>query len=120
MNALKHELGDSRRDPDVDRSFADRRRLLAAGLAVLANAGRAWAEVAFPSRPLTIMAPANPGGGTDQIARLMQSAIALGKLSPRPMEVINRGGAAGAIGLADLVLETLSAIRTSSWPVGRA
>jgi putative tricarboxylic transport membrane protein len=49
------------------------------------------------------MAPANPGGGTDQIARLMQSAIALGKLSPRPMDVINRGGAAGAIGLADLV-----------------
>jgi putative tricarboxylic transport membrane protein len=33
----------------------------------------------------------------------MQSAIALEKLSPRPMEVINRGGAAGAIGLADLV-----------------
>ena len=77
--------------------------MLAAGLACLANAGRAWAEVAFPSRPLTIMAPANPGGGTDQIARLMQSAIALGKLSPRPMDVINRGGAAGAIGLADLV-----------------
>jgi putative tricarboxylic transport membrane protein len=49
------------------------------------------------------MAPANPGGGTDQIARLMQSAIALDKLSPRPIEVINRGGAAGAIGLADLV-----------------
>ena len=33
----------------------------------------------------------------------MQSAITLGKLSPRPMEVINRGGAAGAIGLAALV-----------------
>jgi len=77
--------------------------VLAAGLACLASAGRAWAEVAFPSRPLTIMAPANPGGGTDQIARLMQSAIAVGKLSPRPMEVINRGGAAGAVGLADLV-----------------
>ena len=77
--------------------------MLAAGLACLASAGRAWAEVAFPSRPLTIMAPANPGGGTDQIARLMQSAIAVGKLSPRPMEVINRGGAAGAVGLADLV-----------------
>ena len=103
MNAPKHELGDSRRDPDVDRYFADRRRLLAAGLLCLANAGRAWADVAFPSRPLTIMAPANPGGGTDQIARLMQSAITLGKLSPRPMEVINRGGAAGAIGLAALV-----------------
>jgi putative tricarboxylic transport membrane protein len=83
--------------------LVDRRSVLAAGLACLADGGRAWAEVTFPSRPLTIMAPANPGGGTDQIARLMQSAIALEKLSPRPMEVINRGGAAGAIGLADLV-----------------
>jgi len=80
-----------------------RRRVLAAGVACLASAGRVWAEAAFPSRPLTIMAPANPGGGTDQIARLIQSAVTLEHLSPRPMDVINRGGAAGALGLADLV-----------------
>lgn len=49
------------------------------------------------------MAPANPGGGTDQIARLMQAVITQDKLSPRPIEVVNRGGAAGAIGLAELV-----------------
>ena len=104
MVSVQHESNGRKRDPSTaGRCLVDRRSVLAAGLACLANAGRAWAEVAFPSRPLTIMAPANPGGGTDQIARLMQSAIALGKLSPRPMEVINRGGAAGAIGLADLV-----------------
>ena len=104
MVSVQHESDGRKRDPSSGgRCFVDRRRVIAAGLACLANAGRAWAEVAFPSRPLTIMAPANPGGGTDQIARLMQSAIALGKLSPRPMDVINRGGAAGAIGLADLV-----------------
>jgi len=102
MISRHHGPADAERDPFAC-DFPGRRRVLAAGLLCLANAGRAWADVAFPSRPLTIMAPANPGGGTDQIARLMQSAITVEKLSPRPMEVINRGGAAGAIGLADLV-----------------
>jgi putative tricarboxylic transport membrane protein len=104
MASVQHDCSGRRRDPSTGgRIIVNRRSLLAGGLACVAGAGRAWAEVAFPSRPLTIMAPANPGGGTDQIARLMQSAIALEKLSPRPMDVINRGGAAGAIGLADLV-----------------
>jgi putative tricarboxylic transport membrane protein len=47
--------------------------------------------------------PANPGGGWDQLARLMQLVIGEADLSPRPMEVLNRGGAGGAIGLAELV-----------------
>jgi putative tricarboxylic transport membrane protein len=104
MVSVHHESNGRKRDPRIaGRHLVDRRTVLAAGLACLAHSGRASGEVTFPSRPLTIMAPANPGGGTDQIARLMQSAIALGKLSPRPIDVINRGGAAGAIGLADLV-----------------
>jgi putative tricarboxylic transport membrane protein len=49
------------------------------------------------------MAPANPGGGWDQLARLMQLVIRQEALSPVPVEVLNRGGAGGAIGLADLV-----------------
>ncbi len=81
----------------------DRRLLMAGGLATVAMAGGARAQEAFPSRPLMIMAPANPGGGTDQIARLIRSAVMAEHLSPRPMEVINRGGAGGAIGLAELV-----------------
>ena len=80
------------------------RRTVLAGTAVLGigGAGRAAAQT-FPSRPLVIMAPANPGGGWDQLARLMQLVIGETHLSPRPIEVINKGGAGGAIGLADLV-----------------
>ena len=77
--------------------------MLAAGLAGLAVAGVARAEAPFPSRPLIIMAPANPGGGTDQIARLMRIVLTEEGLSPKPIQVINRGGAAGAIGLAELI-----------------
>lgn len=49
------------------------------------------------------MAPANPGGGWDQTARLVQQILSTGKILPVPSEVINRGGAGGTIGLAELV-----------------
>lgn len=63
----------------------------------------ARAEADFPSRPLSILVPANPGGGWDQLARLMQQVIARNHLAPTPIDVFNKGGAGGAIGLADLV-----------------
>jgi putative tricarboxylic transport membrane protein len=80
-----------------------RRTVLAGTLAAgLSGAGASSAQT-FPARPLIIMAPANPGGGWDQLARLMQLTITESNLSPRPVEVLNRGGAGGAIGLAELV-----------------
>jgi putative tricarboxylic transport membrane protein len=56
----------------------------------------------FPKRPLTIMAPSNPGGGWDQMARLVQHILASEGIVSVPIEVVNRGGAGGTIGLADL------------------
>lgn len=56
----------------------------------------------FPSGPLTIIAPANPGGGWDQTARLVQRAFTAEALAPVPVEVVNRPGAGGTIGLAEL------------------
>ncbi|MXO71059.1 tripartite tricarboxylate transporter substrate-binding protein [Alteraurantiacibacter buctensis] len=66
-------------------------------------ATRASAAADFPNRPLSILVPANPGGGWDQLARLMQQVIARNHLAPTPIDVFNKGGAGGAIGLADLV-----------------
>lgn len=57
----------------------------------------------FPSRALVLMAPANPGGGWDQTARLMQHVLTTRRIVPVPVEVLNRGGAGGTIGLAELV-----------------
>ncbi len=82
-----------------------RRAVLAGGLAmaVAGSSELAWAAPEFPARPLSILVPANPGGGWDQIARLMQHVVSERNLCPKPVEVINRGGAGGAIGLAELV-----------------
>ena len=66
-------------------------------------ASGAQAAAAFPIRPITLVAPTNPGGGWDIFARAVQFVAQQDKLSPVPIEVLNRGGAGGTIGLAELV-----------------
>jgi putative tricarboxylic transport membrane protein len=76
-----------------------RRLLVATALACgLAFAGPARAEV----EGLEIIAPANPGGGWDQTARAMQSALQEAGLASG-VQVVNVGGAGGTIGLAQFV-----------------
>jgi putative tricarboxylic transport membrane protein len=57
----------------------------------------------YPTRNLTLIAPAEPGGGWDQTARAMQKAIDDGKLTDKNVEVRNVPGAGGTIGLSQLV-----------------
>ena len=61
----------------------------------------AYGEAAvYPSRPLEIVAPANPGGGWDALARTINRALEIEKLYPQPMAVLNKPGGGGAVGLA--------------------
>ena len=71
----------------------------------VARDGQALAPTAagFPDGPITIIAPANPGGGWDQTARQIQQVWTETGILGVPVEVVNRGGAGGAIGLAELV-----------------
>jgi tripartite-type tricarboxylate transporter receptor subunit TctC len=63
-------------------------------------AAAASAQEAFPSRSITLMVAYPPGGNTDLMARALQPELtrALGQT----VVVVNRGGAAGTIGSAEL------------------
>jgi len=71
-----------------------RRHLLA--LAVLLAAPGAFAQAAFPSKPITIIVRATPGGAIDLAARLIGAkyTAAWGQ----PVNIENVGGAAGMLG----------------------
>ena len=74
----------------------------AGGTQAPAGSGAAAAE--YPTADISIMAPADPGGGWDSTARAMQAALQDGVIEQN-VEVYNVGGAAGTIGLAQFAGE---------------
>ena len=71
-------------------------RVAAVALA-LAWPGFVAAQETYPSRPITIVAPFPPGGVADLTARPV--AAALEKVLKNPVGVVNKTGAAGAVGM---------------------
>lgn len=76
-------------------------RLLAGLLCLVAAHAPAFAQSTFPARPIELVVPYPAGGGTDVLARAF--ALAAARHLPQPMIVINKPGAAGAIGWADVL-----------------
>ena len=56
------------------------------------------AQEKYPDRPITIVAPFPPGGVADLTARPV--AAALEKVMKNPVVVVNKTGAAGAVGMS--------------------
>jgi putative tricarboxylic transport membrane protein len=67
------------------------------------TAGGESENAEYPSERLSIMAPADPGGGWDETARALQAAIRESKVSEQGAEVYNVPGAGGTLGLSQLV-----------------
>jgi tripartite-type tricarboxylate transporter receptor subunit TctC len=55
----------------------------------------------FPSKPIELVVPFQPGGGTDALARAFADATR--KHMPQSMIIINKPGASGAIGWQDVI-----------------
>jgi tripartite-type tricarboxylate transporter receptor subunit TctC len=73
-----------------------RRLFVAAGL--LAAAGFAFAQAAYPSKTVTMIVPFPPGGLADTVGRPV--ADAMSRNLGQPVVVENKGGAGGGIGMA--------------------
>ncbi|OWT57386.1 Bug family tripartite tricarboxylate transporter substrate binding protein [Candidimonas nitroreducens] len=70
--------------------------LLGTTLAGAEPAGEAW-----PSRPITIIAPYGAGGTTDLVARLIAKSIS--EATKQPVVVENKGGVGGVLGTSAFV-----------------
>jgi putative tricarboxylic transport membrane protein len=83
------------------------RRTLAMVALVLVPAvttlGVAWGQGRYPSKAIEVVVPFAPGGGTDNLMRMIVGIIDENKWSPRPINVVNRAGGSGAVGYTYLL-----------------
>ena len=64
-------------------------------LALLVLSWSVHAQQPYPNKPVRLLIPAPPGGGTDILGRLLQQGLL--ELWSQPVVVDNRGGASGQI-----------------------
>ena len=78
------------------------RMAVSALFAVLFVAVQVQAAEFTPSKPITMVAPAAPGGGSDVLSRTIAQIVANEKLAPQPMVVQNIPGGGQAIALTQV------------------
>jgi len=93
----------ARRLYGLARRFPRRGAGPAAAVALLLFAAGAWAQSAWPTRPLRVIVPVVPGSFTDLVGRALAAEI--GEASGQPALVDNRPGAGTTIG-ASLVAKS--------------
>lgn len=76
-------------------------RLLAGALCALAIVTPAQAQSTFPNKPIEVIVPYSAGGGTDVLARAFAEASRTHV--SQALIVVNKPGASGAIGWADVI-----------------
>ena len=79
-----------------------RRAIMLAALATVIAPAMAQSD-AYPDKPIRVVVPYPPGGGTDVIARIMQ--VSLQQALGQSLLIDNRGGAGGSVG-TDIVAKS--------------
>ena len=76
----------------------------AASIALLcATSGSAVAQAKYPSKNIEVVVPFAPGGGTDNMMRMITGIMEENKWAPVPVNVNNRPGGSGTIGYTYLI-----------------
>ena len=78
------------------QALVHRRHLLLAGSAAALGLPNARAQAAWPAKPVNIVVPFPPGGGTDAFARPLFALMS--KNTGRQFVIDNKGGAGGTLG----------------------
>ncbi len=87
-------------------------RSLVVGLALAAlffgmfASGGVLAKSSYPSRPIEFVVPFNPGGGSDNMARMIAAINDKEKILPQPLVVVNKPGGSGSIGMSYVQTKT--------------
>ena len=87
----------------LSRHFTRRPVLGMAAAILLSTTSAAWAQTAWPNKPVKIVVPFAPGGTTDILARAI--APDLSKAFGQQFVIENKGGAGGNLG-ADQVAKS--------------
>jgi len=83
------------RPNDQHRLFALSAILVALSIA---SCSRNESSNDYPDRPIEIIVPFAPGGGSDTFARLLKAEVEEQELLPHPLVIINAPGAGGSVG----------------------
>src|SRR4051794_35558705 len=78
-------------------------KTLLAAAVLASSSGAALAQAKYPQRPVEVVVPYAPGGGTDNLMRMITGIIDENKWSPVPLVVNNRAGGSGAVGYNYLI-----------------
>jgi len=70
---------------------------------LLAFSTLGFAQAKYPARTVEVVVPYAPGGGTDNLMRMITAIIDENKWSPVPLNVNNRAGGSGAVGFNYLI-----------------
>jgi putative tricarboxylic transport membrane protein len=87
---------------DEEMKAAQLLAAVAATVALLAGAP-AGAQAKYPSKNIEVVVPFAPGGGTDNMMRMITAIIDENKWSPVPLNVNNRAGGSGTVGYSYLI-----------------